>query len=54
MKKLKLVKGGLADFQGAIHALKDFGRYEDDTLAHVATGETIRILYLVDKKNKIG
>ena len=41
MKKLKLINGGLADFQDAIHALKDFGRYEDDTLAHVATGETI-------------
>jgi len=40
MQKLKLINGGLADFQ-AVHALKDFGRYEDDTLAHVATGETI-------------
>jgi len=41
MQKLKLINGGLADFQEAVHALKDFGRYEDDTLAHVATGETI-------------
>ena len=41
MQKLKLINGGLADFQDAVHALKDFGRYEDDTLAHVATGETI-------------
>jgi len=53
MKKLKLVKGGLADFQGAIHALKDFGRYEDDTLAHVATGETIIPMEVFEKNPKL-
>ena len=53
MKKLKLVEGGLADFQGAIHALKDFGRYEDDTLAHVATGETIIPMEVFEKNPKL-
>ncbi len=53
MKKLKLVEGGLADFQGAIDALKDFGRYEDDTLAHVATGETIIPMEVFDKNPKL-
>jgi hypothetical protein len=53
MNKLKLVKGGLADFQGAIHALKDFGRYEDDTLAHVATGETIIPMEVFEKNPQL-
>ena len=53
MKKLKLVEGGLADFQGAIHALKDFGRYEDDTLAHVATGETIIPMEVFEKNPQL-
>jgi hypothetical protein len=53
MKKLKLIKGGLADFQGAIDALKDFGRYEDNTLAHVATGETIIPMEVFDKNPEL-
>ena len=53
MKKLKLINGGLADFQGAVHALKDFGRYEDDTLAHVATGETIIPMEVFEKNPKL-
>tara|TARA_R100000544_G_scaffold9276_1_gene3807 strand:+ start:422 stop:1567 length:1146 start_codon:yes stop_codon:yes gene_type:complete len=53
MKKLKLVEGGLADFQGAVDALKDFGRYEDDTLAHVATGETIVPMEVFEKNPKL-
>jgi hypothetical protein len=53
MKKLKLVEGGLADFQGAIDALKDFGRYEDDTLAHVATGETIIPMEVFEKNPQL-
>jgi len=53
MNKLKLVKGGLADFQEAVDALKDFGRYEDDTLAHVATGETIIPMEVFEKNPKL-
>ena len=53
MKKLKLINGGLADFQDAIHALKDFGRYEDDTLAHVATGETIIPMEVFENNPKL-
>ena len=41
MNTYKMAPGGIADFQQAVNALKGFGRYEDDTLAHVATGETI-------------
>jgi len=53
MEKLKLINGGLADFQDAVHALKDFGRYEDDTLAHVATGETIIPMEVFEKNPQL-
>ena len=53
MEKLKLINGGLADFQNAVHALKDFGRYEDDTLAHVATGETIIPMEVFEKNPQL-
>ena len=53
MEKLKLINGGLADFQDAVHALKDFGRYEDDTLAHVATGETIIPIEVFEKNPQL-
>lgn len=49
MEKIKLVEGGLADFQNAVDALKEFGRFEDDTLAHVATGETIIPMEVFEK-----
>ena len=53
MKQLKLQSGGLANFQGAVTALKDFGRYEDDTLAHVATGETIIPMEVFEKNPQL-
>ena len=40
MKKLKLQQGGLASFQDAVGALRELGRFEDDTIAHVATGRS--------------
>ena len=49
MEKIKLVEGGLADFQTAVDALKGFGRFEDDTIAHVATGETIIPMEVFEK-----
>ncbi len=49
MKKLKLQQGGLADFQDAVSALRNLGRFEDDTIAHVATGETIIPMEVFEK-----
>ena len=53
MKKLALQQGGLADFQDAVTALKNLGRFEDDTIAHVATGETIVPMEVFDKNPEL-
>jgi len=48
-----MASGGIADFQQAVNALKSFGRYEDDTLAHVATGETIIPMEVFEKNPQL-
>ena len=53
MKKLALQQGGLADFQDAVTALKNLGRFEDDTIAHVATGETIVPMEVFDENPEL-
>jgi len=53
MKKLKLQQGGLANFQDAVGALRELGRFEDDTIAHVATGETIIPMEVFDKNPEL-
>jgi hypothetical protein len=53
MKRLALPQGGLADFQDAVTALKDLGRFEDDTIAHVATGETIIPMEVFEKNPEL-
>jgi len=53
MKKLALKQGGLADFQDAVTALKNLGRFEDDTIAHVATGETIVPMEVFDENPEL-
>lgn len=53
MKKLALQQGGLADFQDAVTALKNLGRFEDDTIAHVATGETIIPMEVFDENPEL-
>ncbi len=53
MKKLALQQGGLADFQDAVTALKNLGRFEDDTIAHVATGETIIPMEVFEKNPEL-
>jgi hypothetical protein len=53
MKKLKLQQGGLANFQDAVGALRELGRFEDDTIAHVATGETIIPMEVFDENPEL-
>lgn len=53
MKRLALPQGGLADFQDAVTALKNLGRFEDDTIAHVATGETIIPMEVFEKNPQL-
>jgi hypothetical protein len=53
MNTYKMASGGIADFQQAVNALKSFGRYEDDTLAHVATGETIIPMEVFEKNPQL-
>jgi len=53
MNTYKMASGGIADFQQAVNALKGFGRYEDDTLAHVATGETIIPMEVFEKNPQL-
>lgn len=53
MNTYKMAPGGIADFQQAVNALKGFGRYEDDTLAHVATGETIIPMEVFEKNPQL-
>jgi len=53
MKRLALPQGGLADFQDAVTALKNLGRFEDDTIAHVATGETIIPMEVFEKNPEL-
>ena len=53
MKKLKLQQGGLASFQDAVGALRELGRFEDDTIAHVATGETIIPMEVFDENPEL-
>ena len=53
MNTYKMAPGGIADFQQAVNALKGFGRFEDDTLAHVATGETIIPMEVFEKNPQL-